>query len=216
MEEKNHVISIAVPEGKTAKWNEDGMLQLVDATPDVLDPTVPITERVKTFMDAIKIIEAKGDPDGLIKEWNTINFKNTKNDLRAFLMLGIIVAALNDGWKPSFKEGEQRWCPYMILYTKSEIEDMPDADKDDICLQLWFAGGGSSDGSYCGLGCSLSDLAWSSSYSNLSARLVLKSEQLALYCGKQFIRLWSQYYCGRDCKPWREIDFTDDDNENDD
>lgn len=215
MEEKKQVLEIAIPEGKVAKWNDNGMLQLFDKPDDVLDPTVPITERVKTFEDAVKIVEAKGDPDGLLKEWNTINFHDVKDDLKAFLMLGIIVAALNDGWESKFDTDERRWFPYLILYTKNEIEDMRDSDKDDICLQLWVAGGGSNYGSDCGLGCSLSNGDWSISDSSISARLALKSRDLALYCGKQFIRLWSQYYCGRDCKSWREIDFTDD-NDNED
>lgn len=212
MEEKKQVLEIAIPEGKVAKWNDNGMLQLFDKADDVLDPTVPITERVKTFEDAVKIVKAKGDPDGLLKEWNTINFHDVKDDLKAFLMLGIIVAALNDGWKPKFGTDERRWTPYLLLYTKDEIEDMDDSDKDDICLQLWRAGGSSYNSSNCGLGCSYNG---SFSYSDISARLALKSRDLALYCGRQFIRLWSQYYCGCDCKSWREIDFTDD-NDNED
>ena len=147
MEKKKQVLEITIPEGKLAKWNDNGMLQLFDKPDNVLDPTAPITERVKTFEDAVKIVEAKGDPDGLLKEWNTINFKNVKDDLKAFLMLGIIVAALNDGWEPRFDTDERRWYPYLILYTKDEIEDMDDSDKDDICLQLWFAGGNSYAGS---------------------------------------------------------------------
>lgn len=211
MEEKKQVLEIAIPEGKVAKWNDNEMLQLFDKADDVLDPTVPITERVKTFEDAVKIVEAKGDPDGLLKEWNTINFHDVKDDLKAFLMLGIIVAALNDGGKPGFDTDERHWTPYLILYTKDEIEDMDDYDKEDICLQLWVA---PRPTARPGLGCSSSRIAWS--YPQFSARLALKSRDLALYCGRQFIRLWSQYYCGCDCKPWREIDFTDDDNENDD
>lgn len=216
MEEKNQLISIAVPEGKTVKWNENGLLQLVDQSPDVLDPNVPITDRVKTFMDAVKILEDRHDPDGLLKEWNTIKSKNIKGDLRAFLMLGIIVAALNEGWKPTFDVDEYRWFPWLALYTKSQIEDMDDSDKDDISLQLWLAGGLADDGSDCRLGCSNSYNVWSLSDSSVSARLALKSSELASYCGRQFIRLWSQYYCGHDCRPWREIDFTDDENENED
>ena len=146
---------------------------------------LPVMERIKTFQDALKEL---GDEHELVKEWNAIDGVFT-NDLAAYLKLRIIVAALNEGWEPQFTTSEYRYYPYLILYTKKEVDEMTEDQKKE----LWLFGGSSYDGSYCGLAYASSNCAWTNSYANVSARLALKSRELAIYCGKQFIDIWAEY-----------------------
>ena len=59
--------------------------------------------------------------------------------------------------------------------------------------ELWLFGGNSNNGSYCGLASSDSSDAWSYSFAFISARLAVKSKELAVYFGKQFIEIWADY-----------------------
>ncbi len=171
-------IEIEVPEGKKAVWKDD-VLCLVDEK-----DTRPVMERVKTFADACKelgidMAEWMEDKDDL----------GIEPDVVAYLQLRIIVAALNEGWKPKFVEGESRYFPYFYLYTKEEVKKMDDEEKS----RLWLWGGDSFYGAYCGLAYSHSNNAWASSAAYFSARLALKSSELAVYCGTQFKEIWAKY-----------------------
>ena len=87
----------------------------------------------------------------------------TENDI-AYQKMVVIVEALNEGWKPDVCNSDvERWCP-------------------------WFKPNGSA-----------SSFAFFASYSyheyasaGSGSRLALKSEQLANYCGKQFLELWKE------------------------
>lgn len=197
MEEK--YVKVAIPKGKVAKWNDQGLLQLFEEKPK------DVTERIKTFEDAVHEL---GDDNMLVKEYNDYNAHNATDenniDIEAYIKLRIVVAALNEGWEPKFTEDEQRWYPWFCLYSEDELKEKTDEWKDDKILQLWLFGGSSACGSECGLASSASDLAWSNSDADHSARLAFKSEALAVYCGKQFATLWAEYYTGKVCKPWRE------------
>lgn len=197
--EENYV-KVAIPKGKVAKWNDQGLLQLFEEKPK------DVTERIKTFEDAVHEL---GDDNMLVKEYNDYNAHNATDenniDIVAYIKLRIVVAALNEGWQPKFTENEQRWYPWFCLYSEDELKEKTDEWKDDKSLQLWLFGGSSYFGSDCGLASSHSNFAWSRSNADYSARLVLKSEALAVYCGKQFATLWAEYYTGKVCKPWREV-----------
>lgn len=194
--EKEQIIKIAVPAGKKAEW-VDGFLKLVDN--EEAKEKKPVTERVKTFDDACK--ELGIDAEAIQQQWQDAGI--TMLDEVAYQKLRIITAALNEGWEPEFKEDEYRYYPYCILYTKAEIEQKDDEWKDEHNLQLWFGGGGSSDGADCGLAFAYSDNAWSYAYADFSARLAHKTEELAIYSGKQFTELWANYYTGKEVQSWR-------------
>lgn len=197
--EENYV-KVAIPKGKVAKWNDQGLLQLFEEKPK------DVTERIKTFEDAVHEL---GDDNMLVKEYNDYNAHNATDenniDIVAYIKLRIVVAALNEGWKPQLDGSEQMWFPWFCFYSEDELKEKIAEWKDDNVLQLWLFGGGSAGGSYCGLAYSFSDLAWSASFAGHSARLALKSDALAIYCGKQFATLWAEYYTGKVCKPWREV-----------
>lgn len=194
--EKEQIIKIAVPAGKKAEW-VDGFLKLVDN--EEAKEKKPVTERVKTFDDACK--ELGIDAEAIQQQWQDAGI--TMLDEVAYQKLRIITAALNEGWEPEFKEDEYRYYPYCILYTKAEIEQKDDEWKDEHNLQLWRGGGASSAGARCGLAAAGSSRAWSGASAGFSARLAHKTEELAIYSGKQFTELWANYYTGKEVQSWR-------------
>ena len=194
--EKEQIIKIAVPAGKKAEW-VDGFLKLVDN--EEAKEKKPVTERVKTFDDACK--ELGIDAEAIQQQWQDAGI--TMLDEVAYQKLRIITAALNEGWEPEFKKDEYRYYPYCILYTKAEIEQKDDEWKDEYNLQLWSGGGYSYDGAACGLAYASSYDAWSNAYADFSARLAHKTEELAIYSGKQFTELWANYYTGKEVQSWR-------------
>ena len=195
--EKEQIIKIAVPAGKKAEW-VDGFLKLVDN--EEAKEKKPVTERVKTFDDACK--ELGIDAEAIQQQWQDAGI--TMLDEVAYQKLRIITAALNEGWEPDFtNDDEYRYYPYLCLWTKEELEDKDEAWKDDHNLQLWIGGGSSHYGAACGLACAYSYDAWSLAIAYVSARLAHKTEELAIYSGKQFTELWANYTTGKEVQSWR-------------
>lgn len=195
---EKETIQVEIPAGKKAAW-VDGFLKLVDAEEEQKDNR-PITERVKTFEDACQILGI--DAGAIQEQWENAGL--TMIDEIAYQKLRIITAALNEGWEPDFTNpDEYRYYPYLCLWTKEELEQKTDEWKDERNLQLGCGGGTSSHGAYCGLACAYSDLAWSNANATFSARLAHKTEELAIYSGKQFTELWANYTTGKEVKSWR-------------
>ena len=181
-------IEIEIPEGKVAEWKViNGVTTLV--LTDEKDNR-PVTERIKTFEDACNEL---GEENVLVQayrtaEFNTSGNQNDVSDVVAYLKLRVIAEALNEGWEPQFKKEEYRWYPWLYLYPQKEIDK-----KDKEKKKLWLLGSGSDAGASCGLAVARSASAWSGSVAVLSARLAVKSEELAKYFGQQFIDIWSDY-----------------------
>nr|UWD59143.1 MAG: hypothetical protein [Bacteriophage sp.] len=196
---EKEVIQVEIPAGKKAAW-VDGFLKLVDAEEEQKKDERPITERVKTFEDACKEL---GEDHKLVQQFKAIQEAIAEDkEATAYFKLGIITAALNEGWEPDFtNDDEYRY--YLCLWTKEELEDKDEAWKDDHNLLLWLGGGRSNYGAYCGLASASSSGAWSSAYAGISARLAHKTEELAIYSGKQFTELWANYATGKEVTSWR-------------
>lgn len=184
-------ITIAVPDGKKAEW-VNGVLTLID---EEVNDNRPVMERIKTFEDACRELGKRAESNEGIAllladyESNACNIK-TKGTL-AYMKLCIIAAALNEGWEPQFTEDEYRWFPWFTLWTEEELKEKSEEWKADH--KLWLFGGHSNRGSDCGLAYARSNRAWASSSARYSARLAVKSEELADYFGKQFIDIWADY-----------------------
>ena len=200
---EKEVIQVEIPAGKKAAW-VDGFLKLVDTEEEQKKDERPITERVKTFEDACKEL---GEDHKLVQQFKAIQEAIAEDkEATAYFKLGIITAALNEGWKPDFTNNEEyRYYPYLCLWTKEELEDKDEAWKDEHNLQLWLGGGTSSNGAYCGLAYATSNNAWANANANISARLAHKTEELAIYSGKQFTELWTNYTTGKEATSWRNI-----------
>lgn len=161
----------------------------VDFTPQ---DNRPITERVKTFEDACDVL---GEDHLFVQMFNDIYYKsekagaNVNSDVVAYLKLRIICAALNEGWEPQYTEDEWRYYPWHFLYTESEINDMDADERAD--RHMMSAGDFNTE--YAGFAYAYSDDAPSDAYAAVGSRLCLKSRDLAIYCGKQFIDLWANF-----------------------
>lgn len=200
---EKEVIQVEIPAGKKAAW-VDGFLKLVDTEEEQKKDERPITERVKTFEDACKEL---GEDHKLVQQFKAIQEAIAEDkEATAYFKLGIITAALNDGWEPDFtNDDEYRYYPYLCIWTKEELEDKDEAWKDEHNLQLWIGGGASNFGAGCGLASAYSSLAWSNANASISARLTYKTEELAIYSGKQFTELWTNYTTGKEATSWRNI-----------
>lgn len=149
----------------------------------------PITERVKTFEDACRVL---GDTHQFVSEWSVVSeITNISPDLRAFFKLRIICAALNEGWEPRFTEDEWRYYPWLLLWTEEELSEKSEEWKTDRHL---ISTGDYQTEDYAGLAYAYSDTAPSAAGADFGSRLCLKSDTLAAYCGRQFISLWADFF----------------------
>lgn len=170
--------------------NEDTKKVLLSLLPELEEEIRPknITERVKTFEDACRELGV-GHPF-VCAYYCFDDIDECNNDIAAFLKLRIICAALNEGWEPQFTENEERWYPFFILWSEGELQDKSDEWK----AYRHFISIDDYSGIYAGLTFSNSIFTKPSYFpSALSSRLCLKSEDLADYCGKQFINLWADF-----------------------
>lgn len=155
----------------------------------------PITERIKTFEDACREL---GEEHPFIQAYRQLLEIATCEDYMretfgadtvSYLKLRIICAALNEGWEPKFTEDEWRYYPWFWLYTQDEINDMNEDEKTDRRLMST----GDYQTGYAGLACATSTNAPSPATTHFGSRLCLKSDTLAVYCGKQFIDIWADF-----------------------
>ena len=152
----------------------------------------PVTERIKSFEDALDELEVRavnGDNTAkmLYDDWH--NVTTDSDDLIAFLKLRIVCAALNEGWEPKHTEDEVRYYPWHWLYTQDELNDMREEEKINRCMLPT----GEYQTEYAGFGYAYSYYAPSLTFASLGSRLCLRSDELAVYCGKQFIKLWADF-----------------------
>ena len=148
-----------------------------------------IMERVKTFEDACEELGEDHQYVKAYREWMRIYYAECK-DISAYLKLRIICAALNEGWKPTFSDGECRYYPWFDIYNQNEYEKLNKDDKKE-CRVV----GRSSYDAYAFGGVVFSSLNFSTSYSYSyhGSRIVFKTRELAEYCEKQFIDIWEDY-----------------------
>lgn len=184
-------ITIAVPDGKKAEW-VNGVLTLID---EEVNDNRQVMERIKTFEDACRELGKRAESNNgialLLADYESNADNINTNGTLAYMKLCLIAAALNEGWEPQFTTNEYRWYPWFTLCTKEELADKTEEWKQEH--KLWVWGGASSSASHCGLASASSYAAWSSSSAHISARLAVKSKELADYFGKQFIDIWSDY-----------------------
>lgn len=168
----------------------DGRKAVKEALGEQFSEALPATERVKTYEDAVwelgndhPLVEAASSA-----EWRFTNSED--KDIIAYLKLRVIVAALNDGWKPQFVPGELRWYPWYELISKDEYDAMSEDEKQERrCV------GRSNHNANALGGLVYSNAFAASSISNAyyGSRLAFKSEALAEYAGKQFAELFANF-----------------------
>lgn len=181
--------------------DESGKKLLLALFPELSSETAqkadkrPVTERIKTFEDACREL---GEKHSLVQAYRQLLETATCEDymretfgadMVSYMKLRIICAALNEGWKPQFTENEWRYYPWFWLYTQDEIDNMDEQEKQD--RHLIFTG--DYETGFAGFAFARSYYAPSDANTYFGSRLCLKSEALAVYCGKQFIYLWADF-----------------------
>lgn len=189
-------IKIKVPKGKKAEW-VNGVLTLIDEPID-------IKERVKTYEDACEVLGIspvlncpnlciceKHEETGEMHEHFSFR-QNVDRHTLAYLKLGVIVAALNEGWNPLFCVDRYRYYPWFYIYNKKKYEEFSDKEKEKcrVVYRGWYYYAiAYGDVSYAS---AIDD--GSSSFLSVGSRLALKTRELAEYCGEQFIDIWKDFY----------------------
>ena len=148
-----------------------------------------IMERVKTFEDACEELGEGHQYVKAYREWMRISYAECK-DITAYLKLRIICAALNDGWKQKFDRDECRYCPWFYIYTKEEYEELDEDEKKECHFYSRSHDDMYESGTVV---CSYKGVWQLLSGTFSSSRLVFKTRELAEYCEKQFIDIWSDY-----------------------
>lgn len=168
----------------------DGRKAVKEALGEQFSEALPATERVKTYEDAVLEL---GNDHPLVEAASSaeLRFTNSEDkDIIAYLKLRVIVAALNDGWKPQFVPGELRWYPWYELISKDEYDAMSEDEKQERrCVGRSYV----SASAYGGLVYSYAYYASSTSFADVGSRLAFKSEALAEYAGKQFAELFADF-----------------------
>lgn len=170
--------------------NADGKALLEHLFGKELFAPKDIREKVKTFEDAVAVL---GNEHMFVQAWNSI-YQGCEDaddedirDVIAYHKLRIIVAALNEGWKPKFEKGEYRWYPWFDLLTKEEIKEMDEEE----CRVVGRANHGAY--AYGGLVYSNAVGASSSAGTSYGSRLAFRTEELAEYAGKQFAQIFADF-----------------------
>lgn len=172
-------ITIKIPEGKKV------------TVTFVEEDSLPVTERIKTLDDACN---ALGDEHPLVTQYRltAAAYKGDPmtEDFIAYLKLRIIVAALNEGWEPKFTEDEYRYFPWFYFYTKEEYNKLDDEKKERCVLRSGY-----STYAYFGFVHVFAGHDASYSVTFFGSQLALRTSELAIYAGKQFIKEYLDYIC---------------------
>lgn len=148
-----------------------------------------ITERVKTFEDACA--ELGEDHPFVVAYRNNENIDKCAGDIEAYLKLRIITAAINEGWKPQFVQGEYRYYPWFFCYTNEEIKNLNNEEKSKLCRVVGRAS--FSAHAYGGLVYSYAVSVSTFSGTGGGSRLAFRTKELAEYAGKQFIEIYRDF-----------------------
>ena len=152
-----------------------------------------VTERIKTFEDAYHEL---GCEHPFCKAWDSIYQGNENDDCEdikdviAYHKLRIIVAALNEGWKPEFTKDEYRYYPYSFFYTKQEYNNLTDAVKRS-CRAVGRANNNANANGDRVFAYEV--YTFSSSRSYHGSRLAFKNRELAEYAGQQFFDIYKDF-----------------------
>ncbi|MBR4228036.1 MAG: hypothetical protein IKR72_02935 [Bacteroidales bacterium] len=149
--------------------------------------SLPVIERVKTWDDVVR--ELGYDPvERLLDHTERGDGFQIEPDEIAYIKLKAIAKVLNEGWEPKFVKGEWRWFPWFYLYTQDEIDKMTPEKRSRVVLRSF-----SNANALGGVASALANYDSSSAYTLYGSRLAFKTEELAVYAGKQFTDIWADF-----------------------
>lgn len=143
-----------------------------------------IKEKVKTLEDAILVL---GNDNKAVLDYYAAVNAGLSNDIIAFAKLKVIAEALNGGWKPKFSKGECRYYTLYNIYSKDEYDNLSEEEKEG-CHVI--------DADHP-ISCMYAGPVYAYAYSTVSnlrvdnsSNLAFKTQELAEYCGNQFLYIW--------------------------
>lgn len=148
---------------------------------------IDITERVKTFADAVAIL---GNFNEAVVNYHIMLKVTSTKDIVAFAKLRVIAEALNEGWRPTFSKGENRYYLLFSIYSKEKFDTLSEYYKNRCSVVSRSYGNSNAVDSFV---CASVHDASLSPYAHSSSRLAFKTKELAEYCGNQFIDIWADY-----------------------
>lgn len=170
--------TITLREGQIAQWI-NGKLVITNHY-----------ESIKTFNDAY---EALGKTHRLCLDYNS-RPSGCSPALKAFLVLRIVVAALNNGWTP--KSNDNSWMPVFYIVPEVKLDGYSESEREKM---IKVQHGDKID--YI----EIYAISESRQSVNGSYELALKNEELTKYCAKQFSSLWLDYIRPGDYQSFNEL-----------
>lgn len=167
-----------------------------------------ITERIKTFDDALAYLEYRAEEledenaGNLTDDWDACIYDASN---AAYLRLTIITYALNEGRQPELTENEGLWHPCFVMWTADQLSQMSEEEARARGILVGNAG----NGAHICVSFSHSDCEWATAGVSIGLRLAFRTQELADYAGSQFAAIYAGYYFGEKgltAKPWREFE----------
>ena len=152
----------------------------------------PVTERVKTFEDAVKEL---GESHPYVNIYDTIvnEYPAAGKDVMAYLRLRIITAALNERWEYRITENMERWCPYFCPFCVGYIAAYE--RKGEVMRKVGYeTDDESAFGGIVYVGYDYIPVMMSMGPGGCI--FPFRTSELAEYAGKQFIEEYYQLYVG--------------------
>lgn len=152
--------------------------------------TRPVTERIKTFEDALAEL---GEDHPLVLEYRYC--QTAAADTLIYIKLKIITAALNEGWEPNFRLGkENRYYSWVSRFSESTYKGLPEIRQRHLIARRSDTGVLINGG----IGV-LGAFSYDSGVNvSVGSKLLFKSKELAEYAVEQFLDLYIKYSIGTD------------------
>lgn len=168
-----------------------------------VNPTLDDYTTIKTYEDACEALDlapiysnfANKDADiGICQYADTQRLwgylMKLPEHIIALMKLEVISRALwGRNWKPMPDADESKWFyyPYFALWTKDELNDINEKQRDTLLLI------NACNGVFAGFSYLGTDSRSSLAVATIGFRLCQETEEKAEYFGRQFIELWAEY-----------------------
>lgn len=155
---------------------------------------VPVMNRIKTFDDAFNELR---EDDILRKEYLELSKLSISNDILAFLKLKIICKVLNEYGELDRIDEEHtpNQIPMFHFISESFFKQLQEKCEDipviNIATSEKHLG---IKKEYTKATCFYSTIGESNIMTPISLSLYLRTRELAVYCGRQFIDIWLDYF----------------------
>lgn len=145
---------------------------------------------IKTFADACERLGISSEIPA--QRANVAYDKEAVEQSMALYQLLVIQRAINDGvWCD--EDGDQ-WFPYWVLYSKEEMAEMSDADKERKGISQLLSCADADLSEFAGVRCAYADYRGANTYAGYGFPFVYNSKETALYAAQQFESLFFKFY----------------------